>query len=401
MVSLRFDIRDIFRSARLAFSFQRLWIQSTGLFVGYLGYLIFTYAGFLIAGRGFGAIWSRFGLFPCAFGLNLPFLSWLVFYAGIFFLLALCLITSTAVSRAVYMYLKGFHFYTWKDAFKFAFRKKGSVLFTPISILLIIVLTGLGGAFIGWFSKIIYPVGPITLSLFTILWYGVSFFLLFLVLALIVSLFLSPSIIATTDDDAFEGIFQSFSTMYSQPWRFLLYEILLLIVMLLSFGLLAFFAKQAWLIMNWIFAWGMGVKYVDLSFGAAYLLQNWLYPAVLWSKEILGEFSSIIFFARDFVPLHLSLPLNIASTIFAIFLVFIGGFIFSYPLAIFNAGNCLIFLALKNRKDDENLLKRKDKEEEDEEDEVPEIDEVKKEEVKKKKDTVKKKKEAVKKKKEK
>ena len=55
--------------------------------------------------------------------------------------------------------------------------------------------------------------------------------------------------------------------------------------------------------------------------------------------------------------------MNIASNIFAIFLVFIGGFIFSYPLAIFNSGNCIIFLALKKKKDDENLLERKVKDE--------------------------------------
>ena len=31
MVALRFDVRDLFRAPRIAFSFQRLWIQFLGL----------------------------------------------------------------------------------------------------------------------------------------------------------------------------------------------------------------------------------------------------------------------------------------------------------------------------------------------------------------------------------
>jgi adenylate kinase len=50
----------------------------------------------------------------------------------------------------------------------------------------------------------------------------------------------------------------------------------------------------------------------------------------------------------------------------AVFLVFIGGYLISYPIAIFNSGNSIIFLILKKIKDDENLLERKDREEEDE-----------------------------------
>jgi len=367
MVTMRFDYRDIFKSARLAFSFQRLWIQFLGLLIGYLGYVVLTYISLLMAGLDFGLLWSRFGLLPCVMGLYLPWYSWIVFAIGAFFLLFAWLVTSTGVARAAYMHLKGNTFYTWKEAFSFALKKKGgSVISTPIAIGAILFFTGLGGVVIGLLGRIPY-VGELGVSLFAIIWFGASLFLLFVALALAVSLLLAPAILATTDDDAFEGIFQSFSTLYSQPWRFVVYELFLGLLSLVGLGVLAFFAKKAWGLMTTILVWGMGDKYADLSYMASCLLQNWIYPAVAWSRTLLGEYTSYFFFTRELVGIELPVIMNISAWIFGIFLVIIGGFILSYPLAIFNVGNSIIFLVLKKKKDDENLLERKDREEEEEE----------------------------------
>jgi hypothetical protein len=367
MVAMRFDYRDIFRSARLAFSFQRMWIQFLGLLDGYLVYVICTYLSLILAGKSFSVYWSRYGLMPSVLGLQLPWYSWIIFALGAFFFLFAWLVTSTAVARAAYMNLKGNTFYTWKEACGFALKKKaGSVISTPIAIFVIIFFTGLGGVIIGLLGRIPY-VGELGISLFPIIWFMAALFLVFLLLAFFVSLFLTPAILATTDDDAFEGIFQSFSTLYSQPWRLILYEILLGIVVLLGFGFIAFFAKKAWGLMTTVFLWGMGDKYADLSYSASYLLQNWVYPAVAWSRAILGEYTSYFFFTRDFTAIELSGVMTVSSWIFSVFLVFIGAFILSYPLAIFNVGQGIIFLILKKKKDDENLLERKDREEEEEE----------------------------------
>ena len=371
MVALRFDYRDIFRSARLAFSFQRMWIQFIGLLFGCVGYLVLTYVSLLVAGKNFGVLWSRFGLLPCALGYHLPWYSWILFGLGCFFLLFCWLVSGTGVARATYMHLKGNNFYTWKEAFSFALKKGGSLLSAPIAILLIAFFTGLGGVVIGLLGRIPY-IGELGISIFTVIWFMASLFLVFVLLALGVSLLLIPGILATTDDDAFEGIFQSFSILYSQPWRFILYEALLSAVALLGFGVLVFFAKKAWGLMTVIFIWGMGEKYADLSYAASYLLQNWIYPAVAWSRAILGDFSYALLFSRDFTSIELPAMMTIASWIFAIILILIGGFIASYPLSIFNAGNSIVFLALKKKKDDENLLERKDKEEEEEEEKTEE-----------------------------
>jgi len=192
------------------------------MFCGYLGYVVLTYVSLLVAGRNFGVFWSRFGLLPSVVGLHLPWYSWIIFAAGVFFLLFSWLVTSTGVARAVYMNLKGNNFYTWKEAFTFALKKKGgSVVSTPIAIFAIAFFLGLGGVVVGLLGRIPY-VGELGISLFSTIWFMASIFLVFVVLALGVSLLLTPAILATTDDDAFEGIFQSFSTLYSQPWRLIL-----------------------------------------------------------------------------------------------------------------------------------------------------------------------------------
>jgi len=371
MVSLRFDYRDIFRSARLAFSFQRLWIQFTGLFFGYVAYVVLTYLSLMLAGHELGKLFSRMGLLPGVIGYGLPWYSWIIYGLGAFALLFAWLVSGTGVARATYMNLKGNTFYSWKEAIRFAFRKKGvSVISTPVAILFIAVCTVAGGIVVGLPARIQHNFGDVVgvlISLFTVVWFLASLFLVFVILALGLSLFLTPSVLATTDDDAFEGIFQSFSTLYSQPWRFIIYELLLGVVAVIGLAILAFFAKQAWGLMNTILAIGMGEQYINLSYSASGMVENWVYPAVAWSQKVSGGYSQYIFFSQEFLPISLPLIGKISATIFAVSLTIIGGFILCYPLAIFNAGNSIIFLILKKKKDDENLLERKDQEEEDEE----------------------------------
>ncbi|MCD6117768.1 hypothetical protein J7K93_12185 [bacterium] len=367
MTEVRFDYRDIFRSARLAFSFQRLWIQFVSFIIGWAGYVVFTYLSLLAGGNNLGVVLSRYGLVPGVVGLNLPWYSWVIFSIGAIFMLFFWLVGATGVARATYMHLKGNTFYTWKEAFVFALKTKGgSVISTPVAITAIAFFTCIGGLFIGLLGRIPY-IGELGISLFTLLWFGAACFVVFIVLAIVVSMFLTPSILATTDDDAFEGMFQSFSVLYGQPWRFIVYEILLLVVVVLSFGVVAFFVKETWLVMNQILIMGMGDKFVNISYGASYQLQSWIYPVVAWVRAGLGDYSGYFFFSRELISLQMPMISVISSWIMGIFLLFIGGLVISYPMAVFNAGNTIIFLALKKKKDGENLLERKDREEEEEE----------------------------------
>jgi hypothetical protein len=371
MTTMRFDYRDLFRAPRIAFSFQRLWIQFLGILAGYGGYVVLTYLAFLVAGANLGVAWSSYGLIPCPIDVPLPWYSKILFALGIVFLVYVCLVTSTAVARAAYMHLKGNNFYTWKEAVRFALKKKGgAVAATPVAILAILFFVALGGAVVGLFGRIPWGIGDVLgvgISLLTPLWYAASLFLVFLALALCVSIWLTPAVLATTDDDAFEGIFQSFSTLASQPWRLIVYGVTIKVLSLAGLLVLAFFAKHAWIVMTRVLAFGMGEKWADISYAATYQLQNWIYPAIDWLRALPANLPCASFIPQEIIGAELPVVASISAVVTAIFLVLIGTAILAYPLAIFNTGSTLLFLALKKKKDDENLLERKDKEEETEE----------------------------------
>ncbi len=368
MVKLYFDFRDVFRSPRIALSLQRIWIQFLGLLVGYGGYVIFTYLSFLAAGKGLADSWDKWGLFPCLWAETgaIPWYSWLVYAVGLVVLVVAWWVSATAVSRAAYKLLKGDNFYTWKEAYQFAFKKLPSVVMAPVGIALMAFSFVIGAWVVGLLGRIPY-VGEIGLSLFTFVWVAAALFLVFLVIVTFVSAVIAPAVLATTDEDAFETIFQSFSVTWSQPWRLVVYQVLSVVLSLFSFGVLAWFVKKAVVTMNALFAFSMGEKYVNLAAQGQYLVQKWAFLSQDWVEAIFRSFAPHVYFAREFYALELPAVLNVAAYIFAISLVVVGAWVVSYGLSTFNVGNTLIFIVLRKKKDDENLLERKEREEEIEE----------------------------------
>lgn len=370
MIKLYFDFRDVFRSPRIALSIQRIWIQFVGLAVGYVGYLIFTYLAFLSAGKGLADMWEKWGLLPCLWASagSSPWYSWIIYALGLIILLVAWLISSTAVSRASYKLLKGDNFYTWREAYTFAFKKAPSVIMAPVGIALIALSFVIGAWVVGLLGRIPY-VGELGLSLFTFVWLAAALFLFFLLIVTGVAFVIAPAVLATTDEDAFETIFQSFSVTWSQPWRFVVYQSLSGVLTLAAFGILAWFVKQAFIIMNGLFGFSMGEKYINLASHGQYLVQKWVFLAQDWIQAIYGSITSHIFFSHEFYALELPTVLLISAYIFAISLVIAGAWVVSYGLATFNVGNTLIYVIIRKKKDDENLLERKDREEEAEEEE--------------------------------
>lgn len=375
MFKMRFDIRDIFRSPRIALGLQRIWIQFLGLLAGYVGYLALTYISLLTSGIGFSLAWKKYSLLPCLMPEAANWYSYVIFALGALWLIACYLISATAVSRATYMHVKGNHFYTWLNATRFAVKKAASVLLSPLAIVIIIALIVIGGAVVGLLGKIPF-VGALGISLFTILWYLSALFIVFLMIILAVATLQAPAIIATTDDDAFEAVFQSFSMVWTQPWRLVIYEALAGILAVVAFFVFAFLSKKAFIVMENIFSATMGDTFINISSHGMYLLNIWLVQSVTWMNSIFGKCSDLIYFSRAFDPLVLSHGYQyVASFIFALWMLIIGGFIFSYGIATFNVGNTLSYIILRKTKDDENLLERKDDEEIDDEDEADNPDE--------------------------
>jgi len=105
-IKLYFDLRDIFRSPRLALSGKKILVFTQALFFGYLSYLVLTYISFGLGGYALSETWSRYGLYPCLYGNPAPWFAFLFYWIGVIILLLAVNFACTAVSRITYKQLK-------------------------------------------------------------------------------------------------------------------------------------------------------------------------------------------------------------------------------------------------------------------------------------------------------
>ncbi len=377
MVELSFSYKDLFRSPRIALSLQRVWTNFIGLFIGYGLYLILTYLSFLASGRSFLAMWDRYGFFPCLFGggAEAPWYGWAIFLLGCVLLSVTILLTNTAVSRTVYMNLKGETFYTWKEAYSFAFKNLGSILGAPLAIAGVILLFVIAAIIMGLIGRIPY-LGEFVTAGMTLLNMGAGLFVFFLMLVLCVAFMLVPAILATTDDDGFEAVFQSFSLSTGQPVRLIFYTAIVCIVELLALCIMAIAVKEAWIIYSELFRISMGDKFTEIGQQAMYYAQYSLAASRPWIEYYLGpdflgvNVAGAIYFSRDFISVaDLSAWENVCAYIFALFMLGVGALVVSYAEATGNSGLTLLYLVMRKHHDDENLLERKEENGEFEEEE--------------------------------
>lgn len=372
MVSLRFDFRDLFRAPRLAFSLQRLWIVLIGIAAGWLAYFLLTFLALLVAGVAPGEIWPRFGVFPTllATRFSFPWYSWLFHALGAAVAYVALLLAQTAHARALYMSSKGEHFYSWRKSYAFAWRKLGSVIMTPVTLGLLILFF-IGGAWLIGLAGRIPWVGELGVALVAIIWFVFALLMIYLGVVLFFSLLYAPAIIAATDEDGFESIFQLFSLTWNQPWRLLFYELLSFLLAVAALGFFAFFCKRAVGLTNSLFSFFMGSNYADLANNGQALFQAWTSMGEGFLFHLFRGFTPLVSFTQEFYYLpayELARPtVAVSGYLYAVNLLFLAGWVISYGLSTFNAAHLLSYLSLRKRKDGVNLLERKDREEEYEE----------------------------------
>jgi hypothetical protein len=283
--------------------------------------------------------------------------AWILFGLGVAGLATAFLLANAAGGRLMYMKLCGNYSYSIREAYDFALHKLGAMVMTPLAIGIIVVVLGCGGLLVGLIGRIPY-IGELTVTGFAWLWMLASLVIFVLLLMAGISFILTPSIVATTEEDAFEAIFQTASIIWSQPWRLLLY--LSGVVLTATVGLVvsAFSAKRAFAIMDALFTVAMGTGYQNLSAQAQYLLQSWTTEAGNWLLSVVPSVTPYFFFSRLHAPVELSPWFNVLAHIFAFSLLFSAVWVLAYPLSIINSGLTLTYLVLRKIKDDENLLER-------------------------------------------
>ena len=360
-MKLHFNFKDIFRAPRVAFRLQKIWINGIGLLSGYLIFIVFTYLSLLIDGNSLSSIWQQSGLLACGYSQLQHWYSLIISLIGAATFFAIFLLTNTAVSRASYMELRKEFYYTWRQAFKFAFRKWVSVLGAIFTFLFMIAFFIIGSFIVGFIGRI--PIiGELGNFLLIIPYILAALLLLFILIVTFVGIFLVPAIIATSEEDSLGGVFQSFSITYNQPWRLIIYSSLTGLLELSGVVILAFALKKAYLLLDTLFKIGMGDKFEKIIEYGFYLFDKALPQLYSWMQYIFGTFSEQIYLDYHHMPMTLSGSENIAAYIFAIFMLLVGGSVISYGEAIRNSGFTILYVTLYKIHEDENLLEREDEE---------------------------------------
>ncbi len=365
MTNLHFNYKDVFRAGRLGFSAKKIWVTFLGLLIAFVGYDILAYLAFLCGGIEIGDIWETFRLMPMS-PMDLPWFSWIIWVVGVLWFVCVALLAGVAVSKVTYEQLRGDEFFEVKEAVKFALRSGKSSILAPFVLILFMLAMIVMGLILAVITKIPY-FGQVFFAIMAIPTFAVCLFILYLVIVTIVSLIIGPSIVGATSNDTFDTLFESFSVINDQPWRFIVYEILLCFVAIVGAGILGFFAAKAIFFAQQVI--GLIVredKLINIVENAAYYVKitlpqvlpefyrNWITSYVDW----IGMPN--LLYPPDYVTSYESWAGAISSFILGIISYLIILFVLAFKTAIWWSGNTVIFTVLVKKKDDKNLLEMKE-----------------------------------------
>ena len=371
-MKLYFDVRDIFRAPRLALSGKKIIILMQANLVGYAVYWVLNYLGAAAHGMAFSDSWAAYGLYPCVLSLDsLSGIACVLYWVGVAFWFYAISLGATAVSRVTYKQLKGDEFYSGGDAWSYVKKHWHPVVFSSISLGLILVFLFFLAAIFGLVGKIPY-VGEFLFVLPYLLYFFGSVFTIYTGIVFLVALVYTPAIVGTYEEDTMGTVWHNFSITWGQPWRIILYHGALVPVLVLG----AYFFSHAWIsgygLINAVFSheWLMGSKLLNIVGWATQAV----HPGALCS--LLGNTCSICIACcagcgslLTSSGVALSATELVAAFILAVFLFLLIVSVVSYTMTVLSVGETLMFIIFKKRSDDDNLLERKDEEELDEEEE--------------------------------
>jgi len=375
-MKLYFDVRDIFRAPRLALSGKKVIIFMQANLVGYAVYWMLNYLGAAVHGMSFSDTWAAYGLYPCLLSLDsLSGIACVLYWIGAAFWFYAISLGATAVSRVTYKQLKGDEFYSGGDAWSYVKKHWHPVVFSSISLALILAFLFFLAAIFALLGKIPY-VGEFLFVLPYFLYFFGSVFTIYTGIVFLVALVYTPAIVGTYEEDTMGTVWHNFSITWGQPWRIILYHAALVPVLVLG----AYLFSHAWIsgygLINAVYSheWFMGSKLLNVVGWATQAV----HPGALCS--LLGNICSICSACYagcvscgsllTSSGVALSGTEQVAAFILAVFLFLLIVSAVSYTMAVLSVGETLMFIIFKKRSDDDNLLERKDEEElEDEEDE--------------------------------
>jgi hypothetical protein len=365
VTKLHFNYKDVFRAGRLGFSAKKIWIAFLGLLIAHVGYGIFSYLAFVIGGIEIGEIWEVYRLMPM-YPTGLPWFSWVFWIIAFLWYLIIALLAGVAISKVTYEQLRGDEFFEIKEAIKFSLKSGKSAILAPIVLVLFMIALILMGVILALITWVPY-FGQLFFAVMSILAFAVCLFIIYLMIVTVVSLIIGPSIVGETGNDTFDTLFESFSVVNDQPWRFVVYELLLILVVIIGAGLLGIFSAKAIFLGQDVIGLIVPADKLDnLLINAAHYVKITVPPLLpeSWHSLFAGYLESIgmtnLLYPPEYLPAYESWAGAITSFILGVVYYFIVLFVKSLGMAIFWAGNTVIFTVLVKKKDDKNLLEIKE-----------------------------------------
>jgi hypothetical protein len=349
MMTLHFDFKDVFRAARMGLSVKKIWVQFCGLLIGIIGYAILSYLALLASGFSLGDVWSNYRFLPWPYGFELNLLGWVLWLAGLVFLVVVFLLSSTVVARLTYEQIQGNEFYEVKEGMKFLRQNWVTVLLSPLTLLGFVAFMLLCGIVAGLWGKIPW-LGEISLGLAAIPLFLAGLFSVYLAVNFKVSILLTPAIVGTSKSDTFDSLFEVFSSLNSQPWRLLLYELLLMIVNLVATMIFAGAVVLALQVVHTTLGVLMGEKLtqvVDAARGYLPLCVNYPSPIPAWCgpHQLGGPGVMDLSWSRAIAGFFLGISLNLVWLI-----------VYAYSASIWAVGQVLIYGVVVKKKDKRDLF---------------------------------------------
>ena len=363
MAKLHFDIRDIFRVIRLGWSGKKIWVGLIGLAISYVGYSVLVLIAHSVSGTALSDVWRQYALFPSAQLGTLTPLGTVIHVLGMVFVVAVVLLASCMVCKITYQQLRGDDFYSSGDAWKFLKSNWTGVLLGPVALLAMLAFFVVTGIIIGWLAGIIPVAGELLFAVSFIPIFFSALVAVFGAIALVVALAMAPAIVGTMGEDTLEVVIQAFSLTWSQPWRLALYVLWMNVSVGIGVAVLgALMGGSLWLVSQFCGMF-MGQKLANMLQVAHYYVpcaSDW--SCIEGNLPLPGDPSGAEIWS---------------GRILSVMMILLMGIFLSYCLAAKASGMSLIYVILRKRKDDENLLEWKD---ETLDDDMPAIPEPKKDE---------------------
>jgi hypothetical protein len=356
-----YNYKDILKAPRIAIGPQRIYIATLGVGAAHVTYFLFAYLALGMSGYDIKTVILDYGLFPYIFHFTLTVSALFVAWIGSLLAAFILLLTSTAVSRAVYMYLRDNYFYTSKQAILFALKRSKSILSIYLTFLFLIFPFIIGAAIMAVIGRISW-VGEILNAFATLPYIFAGMVLVFMSICFLISFFLGPAIIASSEEDGFGTAVQCMHLAWGQPWRLVSYGVITFILFIMGIFLFAFVVKIGLIIYS--------ILFMPLMHSLAPILDNALYYMEISIggldqiiRDIIGQGGAkALYLKQHYSAIELTTSKSIASSIVYFFLMVAGYMTIAYGQAIVSSSLTMSYLIFEMKLTGKSLLKRQDSE---------------------------------------